>query len=193
MSLPTDLTSLVHLIVRRYNSNWNLPGTSSSDPLQLKSPLPHFKSLSRSVRSFVASDATCCSIVYCFYVIDIASSVSVPRTVKEHELVWGRIRGTEITNDFMIAVHVKPQDLRSLSDKQNPHHAERAFSLKKSNLKSLLVIAVHIKRHDPTWVIRILIVQPINFVYRNKALPFHSHSLIKVVQSFVEELSNARG
>jgi len=83
MSLPTDLTSLVHLIVRRYNSNWNLPGTSSSDPLQLKSPLPHFKSLSRSVRSFVASDAICCSIVYCFYVSDNASSVSVPRTVKE--------------------------------------------------------------------------------------------------------------
>ena len=83
MSLPTDLTSLVHLVVRQYDSNSTVPGTSSSVPLQLKSTLPDFRSLSRSVRSFVASNASCCSIAYCLYVTDNASSVSVPRTVKE--------------------------------------------------------------------------------------------------------------
>ena len=73
----------VHLVVRQYDSNSNVPGTSSSVRLQLKSTLPDFKSLSRSVRAFVASNASCCSIAYCLYVTDNAGSVSVPRTVKE--------------------------------------------------------------------------------------------------------------
>ena len=83
MSLSTDLTSLVHLVVRHYDSNSNVPGTSSSVPLQLKSTLPDFRSLSRSVRCFIASNSSCCSIASCLYVTDNANSVSVPRTVKE--------------------------------------------------------------------------------------------------------------
>ena len=83
MSLPMDLTSLVHLFVRQYDSNSHVPGTSSSVPRQLKSTLPDFRSLSRSVRSFIASNSSCCSIASCLYVTDNANSVSVPRTVKE--------------------------------------------------------------------------------------------------------------
>ena len=74
---------MVHLVVRQYDSNSNVPGTSSSVPLQLKSTLPDFRSLSRSLRSFIASNTICCSIAYCLYVTDSADSVSVPRTGKE--------------------------------------------------------------------------------------------------------------
>ena len=95
MSLPTDLTSLVHLVVRQYDSNSNVPGTSSSATLQLKSTLPDFKSLSRSLRSFIASNTICCSIAYCLYVSDSADSVSVPRTGKER---MARLRPVSYTH-----------------------------------------------------------------------------------------------
>ena len=63
---PSDLTGIVHTVIRKIHT---CGASGSSDPLlQLKSTLPAFCTLNRSVtRAMAAGNANCCLIAQCLY------------------------------------------------------------------------------------------------------------------------------
>ena len=66
-SRPTDLTGIVHSVIRHIDMYG--AGTSSVSPRQLKAQLPSFSSLNRSVtRTLSSSNLNCCLAADCVYI-----------------------------------------------------------------------------------------------------------------------------
>ena len=75
--LPSDLTGIAHAVIKTIHT---CGASSSSDPLlQLKSTLPAFCTLNRSVtRALAAGNANCCLIAQCLYEPSGALQTSTP-------------------------------------------------------------------------------------------------------------------
>ena len=75
--LPSDLTGIAHAVIKTIHT---CGASSSSDPLlQLKSTLPAFNTLHRSVtRALAAGNANCCLIAQCLYEPSSALQTSTP-------------------------------------------------------------------------------------------------------------------
>jgi hypothetical protein len=75
-SLPTDLTKIVHTVIRQYDQSSNIPTTSCNTvQWNLKSILPKFCTLSRSLTAFNLSRVNCCTVAKCLYVSSITVTV----------------------------------------------------------------------------------------------------------------------
>ena len=81
-SLPTDLSRIVHAVINQIHTHG--ASSSSASSLQLKSKLPAFCNLNRSVNSFTAlsaGNANCCLVAQCLYV----PNTSEPKTPAERK------------------------------------------------------------------------------------------------------------
>jgi len=71
--LTSDLTGIVHAVIQKIHTDG--ASSSSATPLQLKSCLPTFYNLNRSVDTALsAGNANCCLTAHCSYVSSSSSS-----------------------------------------------------------------------------------------------------------------------
>jgi len=82
--LPSDVSSIVHIIINKIHTYG--ASSSTATPLQLKSRLPTFYNLNRSVdRALSAGNAKCCLVAECLYVSSSSSSSSQSKTAAERK------------------------------------------------------------------------------------------------------------
>ena len=81
-SLPTDLSGIVHAVI--YKIHTHGVSSRSAPSLQLKSKLPAFCHLNRSVNTALsAGNANCCLVAQCLYVA--LANTSEPKTPAQHK------------------------------------------------------------------------------------------------------------
>jgi len=115
--LPSDLTGIVHAVIQKIHTDG--ASSSSATPLQLKSCLPTFYNLNRSVDTALsAGNANCCLTAHCSYVSSSSSSQCKTAAERNVQADSADLSDSEQSHDTADARHA---DRILRTDRKNNH------------------------------------------------------------------------